>query len=70
MPDTVLTAAKVGDRHEYLASARPDWRMTAGQLDALGGPWWCPSCETASLLMYRCSVCGTDLTEKGERRDR
>lgn len=59
---TVLTADDVGERHSYLAKARPDWRGTMTRIRRQGGPWACGTCDAASLLCYRCSVCGADLT--------
>lgn len=38
-----------------------DFRRTMGDVLAHGGPWRCPMGH-ASLLDYRCSICGRDLT--------
>lgn len=64
-PASVLTVEEVGDRHEYLAGARPDWSRSMGSIVAEGGPWKCYMNGCASLLVYRCSVCGADLAGHG-----
>lgn len=61
---TRLTADAVGDKHRYLAHARPEWSRTMGEIRRAGGPWLCPTCQSASLLIYRCSACGRDLAEQ------
>lgn len=60
--DAILTADDVAGAHHYLAKARPDWRGTMAAIQAKGGPWACDGCDGASLLAYRCSKCGHDLT--------
>jgi len=47
--------------HRYLRESRPGWSASLASIRAKGGPWACPSCETASMLCYRCSKCGADL---------
>lgn len=59
---SVLTADDLAGRHRYLATARPQWENSMATIRNLGGPWECPQCSGASLLVYRCSVCGTELT--------
>lgn len=56
----ILNAAAVGDRHRYLARSRPDWQRSMASIRNVGGPWACPMGH-ASLLCYRCSICGRDL---------
>jgi hypothetical protein len=62
---TVLTVAKIGDRHRYLARNRPEWSESMATIRAKGGPWWCSSCDAPSYLCYRCSICGRDLADEG-----
>jgi len=66
---TVLTTADVGDRHRYLARARPEWQSSMASVRNAGGPYECRAGH-ASLLSYRCSVCGTDLADKGSTAGR
>jgi hypothetical protein len=61
---TVLTAEDVGGRHAHLAEHRPEWRRSMWSIRNDGGPWACPVGH-ASLLIYRCSVCGRDLATLG-----
>lgn len=49
---STLTADAVGGKHQYLAHARPDWRTSMATIRGTGGPWRCPGCGTASLLVY------------------
>lgn len=49
------------ERHTYLAQARPEWARSMASIQSEGGPWWCSSCRSASMLVYRCSICGRDL---------
>lgn len=58
----VLTADDVADPHAYLASARPKWSRTMWSIRRDGGPWYCACCDAGSLLIYRCSRCGHELT--------
>jgi len=58
----VITAQDVASKHRYLAHARPEWSASMSQIVNQGGPWKCRSCGTASLLCYRCSACGRDLS--------
>lgn len=60
---TVLTAEKVGGKHTYLAENREDWRRSMSAIRRDGGPWPCDFCDGASLLIYRCSICGDDLAD-------
>ena len=57
------TADDVASKHRYLAQARPDWRRSMSQIKRDGGPWYCKTCGTASLLIYRCSACGAELND-------
>jgi hypothetical protein len=57
---TMLTAGDVAGKHSYLATARPRWSRSMAGVRNEGGPWECPVGH-ASLLVYRCSVCGHDL---------
>lgn len=41
------------------------WRRTMGKVIQYGGPWACYDCGAPSLLDYRCSICGQDLTPPG-----
>lgn len=59
---TVLTPADVAGKHQYLADNRPDWSASMSSIVNQGGPWSCSTCGTASLLCYRCSACGAELT--------
>lgn len=61
MPPT-LNGTDVSGKHQYLAKAKPDWTNAMFTLQRMGGPWPCAACNTASLLPYRCSACGHDLT--------
>ena len=58
---TILTASDLGAKHRYLAHARPDWARSMASIRNQGGPWECKSCSSASMLPYRCSICGRDL---------
>lgn len=60
-----LSAERLADAHPYLATARPEWERSAAAIRREGGPWPCEVCEHKSLLCYRCSICGADLTEEG-----
>lgn len=55
-----LNGHDIGDRHRYLAAAWPDKTLGMATIRAQGGPWSCPGGH-ASLLVYRCSVCGKEL---------
>jgi len=67
---TPLTADDVAGKHRYLARARSDWRRSMASVRNAGGPWACPACGTASLLVYRCSACGRDLADVGSTHGR
>lgn len=58
--DKMLQASEVGDRHRYLAKSRPEWSKSMWSVRNEGGPWECSNGH-ASLLVYRCSVCGKEL---------
>jgi hypothetical protein len=62
---TTLTIEKIGDRHRYLADARPEWSASMASIRRRGGPWYCGACDAASYLCYRCSICGRDLADDG-----
>jgi hypothetical protein len=57
--------------HTYLHDSRDYWQGSLDTITEKGGPWYCDVCETASLLCYRCSVCGAELvgdnTTSGEQ---
>lgn len=62
----VLTRDDVADRHTYLAEAfdSGEWRASMGSIRRKGGPWSCPNVDThASLLCYRCSICGAEIND-------
>jgi len=61
MPPT-LNGTDISDGHPYLASAWPNWSSSMSAVQNQGGPWRCKTCDSASLLCYRCSKCGKDLT--------
>jgi hypothetical protein len=63
---TILDTDDIGDRHQYLADKRPDWRRSMASIRSEGGPWWCQACGSGSLLIYRCSICGRDLVAAGK----
>jgi len=50
-------------KHRYLRENRPDWSKSITTITEQGGPWWCATCETASMLVYRCSVCGGEMDD-------
>jgi len=58
--------------HTYLQDSRDYWHSSLETISEKGGPWYCHVCETASLLSYRCSVCGAELggdnTTSGEQK--
>lgn len=56
----MLTTDDLAGRHRYLARNRPDWTGSMASIRNVGGPWACPNGH-ASLLVYRCSICGKDL---------
>jgi len=58
---TVLHASDLGARHRYLARALPSWSKSMASIRAQGGPWSCPH-GCVSYLVYRCSVCGKELS--------
>lgn len=60
---TTLTADQIGARHSYIAHARPDFERSMAGIVNQGGPWACPRCNGASLLCYRCSICGADIID-------
>jgi hypothetical protein len=47
--------------HTYLRENRPDWQKSLTTIIEQGGPWACQTCNTASMLAYRCSRCGGEL---------
>lgn len=67
---TVLTADDLGGRHSYLAEARPEFARSMAGIRNLGGPWECRNCNGVSYLLYRCSICGGDLTKGSESEGR
>jgi len=58
---TVLSADDLSEVHTYLAENYPTWERSMESITEEGGPWWCPSCQSASYLTHRCSRCGRDL---------
>lgn len=56
----LLNGTPVGGRHRYLATARPGFDRTMAAIKNEGGPWDCGSGH-ASLLVYRCSICGREI---------
>jgi hypothetical protein len=60
---TVLTTGDAGARHGYLKRARPGWRRSMWSVRNEGGPWECGAGH-ASLLSYRCSICGMPLGDE------
>lgn len=67
---TVLTAEDVGGAHSYIPHARPNFARSMASIRNEGGPWKCKSCNGASLLCYRCSICGADLASGGSTHGR
>lgn len=59
-----LTVSDVKDTHRYLDSAFDD-DQPISDIASIGAPYACPSCDVDSLLVYRCSACGHDLTGDG-----
>lgn len=59
----ILTADDIADRHQYIAHARPKFARSMAGIVNEGGPWSCSTCGGASLLDYRCSICGADLVD-------
>ena len=64
--DGILHADDIAGRHRYLAAARPDWKRSMSGIKRDGGPWHCHTCDGASFLFYRCSICGAELTGSGK----
>jgi len=58
--------------HTYLQESRDRWETSIETIQTKGGPWYCKTCGTASLLCYRCSVCGAEIGNEdstaGEQR--
>jgi len=48
--------------HTYLHESHDHWQSSMHTIKQKGGPWGCPTCGTASMLSYRCSVCGAELS--------
>ena len=67
---TVIHATDVADKHEYLAKARPEWSRSMWGIRNQGGPWKCETCDGASLLSWRCSICGAELTSDADTHGR
>lgn len=61
MGSVTLRAENLTDSHPHLAAARPDFAKSMAEIQNLGGPWSCDSCNRGSLVIYRCSRCGSDL---------
>lgn len=59
MPPT-LNGTDISARHRYLSRAWPDWSGSLTSIRNAGGPWKC-AFGHASLLVYRCSICGKEL---------
>lgn len=57
--DGILTAADLAGAHPELP---PGWARSMASVRNEGGPWFCASCRGPSMLDYRCSRCGRDLT--------
>lgn len=51
--------------HTYLNEHHSDWSKGLPTITAQGGPWGCATCNSASMLPYRCSICGADLAGDG-----
>jgi hypothetical protein len=52
-------------KHTYLRENCPDWQKSIETITEQGGPWWCGTCRTPSMLSYRCSACGAELNDAG-----
>jgi len=62
--EPTLNGDPIGERHSYLADARPGFETSMQSIRNRGGPWPCGNGH-ASLLCYRCSVCGRTIDDAG-----